>query len=312
MSADQEQAADLSLIPTASRETTTTTSTPSEIFRFLELPIELRLKIYAYLLPARTHTIVTQIPNNGYFYNTSTIPSHSAQSFYPFGRAPPKSSKLTTYKILNTNFRAEFPALGIFPQILRVSKQVQAEAEPVLYGANGVLFDFGIYLEALSPFFRDRSERARNSVRSVRIAREIPEVDNREGDDAVSKGVDPRWESLCAFLKQELVGLRSLDLTMWSSSGSVASFPSSTGSSVQMVEDEEMVKMLAVERWREWEWTRDLLQLEALRKAKITWWGYQSIGGSEGEHSFDSWLARRMVGDRLVTDRMIREGVVVE
>ena len=188
----------------------------------------------------------------------------------------------------------------------------------MLYGSNGTVFDFGIYLEAVSAFFGDRSEVARRSVRNVRIAREIPAVENREGDEAVSKGVDARWVALCGFLKEEMTGLRNLDLTMWSSSGSLASFPSSVGALDVMVDEEKeeeaatALRKLVVQRWREWEWTYDILQLEALRRAKITWWGFQTFQGSEGEHSFDSWLAGRMVGDRLVRDRMVKEGVVVE
>jgi hypothetical protein len=264
----------------------------------------LRLKIYAYLLPARAHTIVTQIPHNGYFYNTATIPQHSAQSFYPFGRSPPKT--LTTYKVLTENFRSGFPAPSIYPEILRVSRAVHEEAESVLYGSRGVTWDFGVHLEALVAFWQDRSPAARASVKGVRIAREIPIVKNKE---EVVSGVDARWMVLCDFLRDEMTGLRELDLTIWSSSGSVTAFPSDgEGEESRMLlgKDEE-------KRWTEWEWTKELLQMEALRNAKVTWWGFQSLKGDEGQAvGFDSWLASRMVGDKLVRDRMVEQGVVVE
>jgi hypothetical protein len=55
------------------------------------------------------------------------------------------------------------------------------------------------------------------------------------------------------------------------------------------------------------------LGIESLRKAKVTWWGFQGAEGQEGRGSgFDSWLARRMVGDRDVRDKMVREGVVIK
>jgi len=61
--------------------------------------------------------------------------------------------------------------------------------------------------------------------------------------------------------------------------------------------------------WKEWEWTKELLGLETVRKTKITTWNFQNI--SDEKH-FDSWLAGRMVGDRLVKERMIGEEVVVQ
>lgn len=63
------------------------------MFRFLNLPLELRLKVYALLLPPRSHTIATQIPNNGFFFNTSTIPLHFISFFYPFRTSPPTNPK---------------------------------------------------------------------------------------------------------------------------------------------------------------------------------------------------------------------------
>jgi hypothetical protein len=317
MSVDQEHTADLSLVSMASREGVPPTTSSSDVFRFMDLPLELRLKIYGYLLPSRTHTIVTQLPNNGYFYNTATVPQLSAQSFYPFGRTAPKN-KLTTYKVLTTNFRSSFPAPSIHPQIFLVSRQIRSEAEPILYGSPKTVFDFGVHLEALVAFFGDRSEVARNVVKNVRIAQEIPAVENRDG--TLTKAADERWTNVCSFIRSELANIRTLDLTMWSSSGSVASFPSALSHiglpATTVDEDDEMAKeresQEVARKWREWEWTRDLLSLEALRKAKVTWWGFQEIKGQGGTSGFDSWLAGRMVSDKLVRDRMVREGVVVE
>jgi hypothetical protein len=290
-------------------------SPPEEIFRFLDLPIELRLKIYRYLLPPRAWKISTQIPHNGYFYNTSTIPLHSVSSFYPFGTTAPSNSKnknnLTTYKILNSNFRPEYPCPSIHPQILLLCKQIHAEALPVLYGGEGVSFDFGIHIEASLAFFQDRGKEARGSVREVRVAREIPCVENRDG--LVAKPVDNLWVRFCGFLEKEMRRVRGLDLTIWSSSGSVASFPATIsleggreGDSEDVLREKEKELEMQL-KWREWEWTRDLLRMEALRKARVTWWGFEGQDGG-----FDSWLAGRMVGDRLVKERMVREGMVVE
>lgn len=311
----------MTLLPPASRE--------AAVFRFLDLPLELRLKIYSYLLPARTHTIATQIPHNGFFYNMSSIPANSATSFYPFGRWPPSSAQLkyTTYKVLSTNFRSNFPVPSIHPQLLLVCKQIYAEAEPVLYGSREAAWDFGVHIDALSAFWGDRSEVARRCAKNVRIAREVPAavsswgVERDEGRERVVW--DPVWENACEFIATELTGLRSLDLTVWSSSGSATTFPAANlnapPSSTHSGEEDNGI-LIAIQReqeqkWREWDYTAALLSMSSLKTAKVTWWGFQSAKPGEtgaGGGGFDSWIAGRMVGDRLVRDRMVRDGVVVE
>lgn len=181
----------------------------------------------------------------------------------------------------------------------------------MLYGSRGVSWDFGVHLEALVAFWRDRSKEARSSVRGVRIAREIPVGKDGEG---LLSGVDARWRMVCGFLRDEMTGLRELDLTIWSSNGSVAAFPSAiAGIDGDDRETKVLERKNEEKRWREWEWTKDLLQMEALRNAKVTWWGLQSAKGDEGQTvGFDSWLAGRMVADKTVRDRMVEQGVVTE
>jgi hypothetical protein len=183
----------------------------SEPFPFLSLPIKIRLQIYKLLLPPRTHTIVTQIPHSGFYYNTATIPIHSTQTFYSFGRTPPQN--LTTYKVLTTNFRSSFPSPSIYSEVLRVSRQIREEAEPVLYGGKGVEWDFGIHLEVLRAFWKDRSQIARESVKHIRIAKEIPCEVNTDG--RIVKSVDEKWETFCVFLGDQLPSMKILDLTIW-------------------------------------------------------------------------------------------------
>jgi hypothetical protein len=335
MNADQEHSVDPSHATMSSSRglfLSSPTSQPAkseDMFRFLDLPLELRLKIYTYLLPPRIHKIVTQNQNTGYFFNTSNVPQASAIS-YPFGRTPASTTgphhPSPTYKVLTQNFRVAYPEPSINPEIFRVSKQIKSEAEPILYGAKDTIFDFGTSIEVIERFFGERSAAARGVVRNVRIAREIPAMENRDG--FLAKSVDEKWMRVCNYLRTELPGLRMLDLTMWSSSGSVASFPVSIeevglvstrdGRNASVVELgdhwELQKKQQEVEReWKKWEWTKHLLAMENLRRAKITWWGFCNVPGHDGEkQGFDSWLAGRMVADRLVRDRMCREGIVVE
>ncbi|KUJ07567.1 uncharacterized protein LY89DRAFT_742796 [Mollisia scopiformis] len=310
----------LSLTATTTSHDPSTTTKP---FPFFNLPLELRLKIYALLLPPRHHKITTQIPHNGYFYNTSTVPLHSATSFYPFGTSSPP--KLTTYKVLTANFRSDFPSPSIEPQILRTCKKIKEEAEWVLYGGRGVVFDFETSVDAAVAFWGDRSREARGWVRGLRVAREVPSWLGKD-----SWGNDRRdevWDRFCRFVKDELTGLWKLDVTLWSSSGSAVGFPSQIASSGTGDEegDTKLKEQEDQRKWREWEYTASLLQAEGLREARVTWWGFGS-GEEKGVEElqmdgtmmrvrperFDSWVARRMVGDRLVREKMVRDGVVVE
>lgn len=303
---------------------------------FLTLPLELRLKIYSYILPSRHHTIATQIPHNGFFYNTSTIPIHSTQSFYPFGISPPtniqaQKEKLTTYKILSSNFRPNYPSPSIYPSILLTNKQIHAEAEPLFYGHKDTIFDFGTHLDACIAFWDYRSEVARKSVRNLRVAREVPAWLGR--DVYGNTQIDLPWMKFCTFVQKDLTGLRNLDLTLWSSTGSASNFPTQiqneANDNENVEERERKVKdKERAQKWREWDYTASLLATEGLREARVTWWGFnfenesvvemQADGASmrsawsESGKEFDSWVAGRMVGDVLVRERMIRDGVVLE
>lgn len=64
-------------------------------------------------------------------------------------------------------------------------------------------------------------------------------------------------------------------------------------------------------KWKEWEFIRELMGIEGLRRAEVTWWGCQGEEKERGQ-GFDSSLARRMVGDKVVRERMVMEGVVKE
>lgn len=309
------------------------------VFPFLSLPAELRLRIYALLLPSRTHTIVTQYPYNGYYYSGTSIVSHSTQTLYPaqpYSCPPPPETQqnFTTYKLLNANFHRNFPNPSICTEILRTSKQIREEAEPVLYGAKTV-FDFGVYIDAVVPFLKDRSELARRTIRHVRLAREIPVMLSavvRDGgmpldsDPAPLEAVDPLWGRTCSFLRDQCVCLRTFDLTVWAEDGglvegtppTVVSTPDAqdmelTSADGGLEEESKILKPIQTvddrKQRRNWDWTRALLKVEALRHVKVTWWGFTTSKAREAK--FDSWL-RRMVADKLVKDRMVCDGRIVE
>ena len=204
-----------------------------------------------------------------------------------------------------------------------------------MYGAEAV-FDFGVYVDAIVPFLKDRSALARKAIRRIKIAREIPvmpsvvESGERILQDFHLAGeiVDVLWSATNAFLKDQCLGLRTVDLTIWAENGGLAEeiLPITAGSmpdaqdmeddSDDRVEEDESGyenAMHAVEDgklWRQWEWTRALLKVEALRHVRVTWWGFAASKMRNAK--FDGWLGRRMAADKLVRDRMVYEGRIIE
>lgn len=312
--------------PTTTRMTTKNSShdpphpqSPTSTFKFLALPLELRLKIYSYLLPSRHHKIVTQIPHNGSYYTSSTIPSFTTQSFYPFSTTPSPTitqsqnintntkERLTTYKILTSNSHLNHPHPSIYPSFLAVNHQIYTEALPFLYSYS--LFDFDTHLSAAIAFFSDRSAIARQSVRKIKVAREIPKWIGRGAYGRQRR--DEGWVGFCKWVREELRGLRGVELGIW---GESSKMPLVERASVEGEEDvDEEVKRRKEEQernFREWEFIGDLLRVEGLNEARIAWWGF-AREGEEGEE-FDDWVRGRMGGDQVVRERIVREGNVVE
>ncbi|KAM0305004.1 hypothetical protein ACHAO8_011268 [Botrytis cinerea] len=284
-------------------------SMANQSFPFLSLPTEIRLKIYLLLLPPRHHKITTQIPHNGYYFPPKCLPLCAAQSFYPI--SPDTPEKLTTYKVLSANFHTDHPNPSIHTRILSVCKQTKEEAEEVLYGNGNSIWDFGMNIEAVQPFWTDRSQGARAWARNLKIAREVPESLMGACID-----IDVTWELFCGFITRELLGLKNMDLTVWGNSQAEESRDSSE--SVDMVDvmsvdggdvpeaSKSLLESRGLDTWtlRDWEYTKELLAHEGLRSATVTCWGFR-----EGVKS--SW-AKWMLESRSLTEEMVREGEVVQ
>lgn len=262
-------------------------------FPFLSLPIENRLKIYLFLLPPRHHKITSQVPHNGYYFSPISIPLYAARSFYPISSSNPQ--KLTTYKVLSANSHRDYPNPSIHTRILSVCKQSKEEAEEVLYGNANSTWDFGMSIEAIQPFWLDRSQSARGWARNLRIAKELP--------GKVCDEQDPVWDDACELVTNQFSGLRHVDLTVWGVSILEAPVMALLASGFLRSDKEEEDKLARKQAERDlvyWESTRKLLDHEGLRSAKITWWKF-----GEGVKSF---LAKWMLESALLTEEMVREG----
>ncbi len=144
----------------------------------------------------------------------------------------------------------------------------------VLYGAKGVVFDFGIHIDAVSPFFLDRGDEARKWVREIRLARWL------SVDEAKTSNLT--WSNFCHFTKHELLNLRSLELTILvqkeiyledQADPLVVNSESETKDKQREVEKEK--------KYREWEIAHDILQAGHWLSSKFTFFDFGGKG--EGE-----------------------------
>jgi hypothetical protein len=208
--------------------------------------------------------------------------------------------------VLNANSHSDFASWTIQTGILRTCKQIHKEAEEVLYGNPQTVWDCGLHIEALMAFLGDRSPFARSQIKHIKIAREIPDLINGQIDSK-----EDVWKQFEAFLVAEMMGLRNLDLVVWSRDGSTSQLPimGNPGEELEHDRDIERRRLLETEnKWREWAWTKGVLDLEGLCVAKITWWGFDT----GEEKRFDPQIAGLMVRDQVMRKRMVRDGGVIE
>jgi hypothetical protein len=223
-------------------------------FKFLGLPIELRLKIYELLLPSRAHVIATQQPYNGAYYHS--IPARAARTLYerssaqpPYRSARPclaaactpesgstgnlaaeRKRSYTTYKLLTVNSHHNFPHASIDTALLRVNRQIHGEAEGVLYG-SATTFDFGTSVDAIIPFLSDRSMYARRCIKRIKVAKEMP------AGLAMDQGIfikslverDSAWDEAMRVLATECAALRCLEIAVWCERRGVGPRPAPQG-----------------------------------------------------------------------------------
>lgn len=172
--------------------------------------------------------------------------------------------------------------------------------------APPVVWDFGVDVGVVGGFFAERGE-GKKRVGRVRVGREV------------AGGMDAAWESVVGELSM-LGGVREVDLTVWCVGGGEDYFPayakeggnSDCGSWSRdgLRGEEERDRELENKQWSEWDWIQSLMRLPTLKKVTLTWWIFREVV-EEGAW-FDSWRAGRMVGDKVLRERMVREGTVIQ
>lgn len=186
---------------------------------FLDLPIEIRLQIYSLLVLPRTsgellpHDKVASSTQDYFDYEKKkvgtdkgitedllhptlllrTVDPTRYTASYPQDPRHARSS----YSVRADRFRARCmettyhcvnnPHLEGNLSIMRVSKQVHAEAAEVLYGYY--TFDFDTHIEAIIPFLSDLTPFSRSCIKSIRIVKRalpyIKEFDKCEWSNAL-------------------------------------------------------------------------------------------------------------------------------
>ncbi len=159
----------------------------------LQVPAEIRLIIYQLLLSNnddKTLSIRTEDPV------ICELRKHEQRIRTKYHHI---SDRLRGRSTRSTYHLRENP--GIYPSILRVSRQMHAEASHVLYSEQK--FDFGMDIESAVPFLRDLTPRSRESIKRIGIIkRAIP----------YSKSYDNcEWQTTCAYISTHLQ-LARLDL----------------------------------------------------------------------------------------------------
>ncbi|MCJ1374004.1 hypothetical protein MMC20_005234 [Loxospora ochrophaea] len=190
-------------------------------FRFLDLPSEIQLNIFDFLLVKRgfhrrgkgssgvgTLNIETVSPKK---YNPSSLRC-------PYQIAPTGidgKSQLTTYYVS-----------CIFDvQVFLICRKIYYEASTIFYSRNRF---YAHSINALMPFLKDRSSRARKNIafisipfispRTIRECRQGLEQLKIEPELSFLMGFEKTWDDTCAYLSSPggmLPNLKQLDLRMW-------------------------------------------------------------------------------------------------
>ncbi|KAF2687230.1 hypothetical protein K458DRAFT_296703 [Lentithecium fluviatile CBS 122367] len=251
----------------------------------LQLPLEIRLIIYEYLLfpslvPSSSHsTSVTNLLPDYHTYHSGDSDSpftlavrtinpylgaHTSRSWrkrstYHVRTGPFLTTTTpTTYRVLLTPHTAHLR--HTIPSLLPLSRQIHFEASKVLYSAY--TFSFHTSIEAAVPFLSDLTSLSRSYIRSIGITKKgFPYT--KEFDRA-------EWSALCTYISSELC-LRKLDLSV------VAGRPGDEGwEGIKpiTVQDFELMQRMK----REWgteiggvdlDWVQQLFKVKGLRDVGV-------------------------------------------
>ena len=243
------------------------------------LPVEIRLRIYSFLLPQEEHRKVRI--NNLYFQEIGSKERRRSHHTILIGSFRGCTSR-TTYRAV------ELPCIST--AILYVNRRIHDEAAEVLYGA--LSFDFEKDVEAVVPFLQDLTPVARRSVKCIRIVkRALPYV---------KEFGRLEWAAMCNFLSASM-NLQEIHLAVISGAPKdyqevLAAGKLNKSNFDDLVQSEEMA------------WADQIASVRGLRRMTVTpiWEHCPPPGSSTAmaffvkfsasvDGGFRDWLVERMV-----------------
>lgn len=157
--------------------------------------------------------------------------------------------------------------------ILFVCKRIHAEAEAVLYSHSR--FDFGIYVEAVRPFWGDRSVVARGCVREMGFGVGIEEEGWEESLEGVRAGM---VAGVLGWLGNESMfgGLRTVRMSVLGLQRKLSLGIGEGG--VEGDGDQTLNAKVGIPKDKELEVLRSVIMNAELERMRVEWTGF---GGSE-------------------------------
>ena len=230
----------------------------SDIAPFLRIPAEIRLAIYELLLAKhedKTLRIRTEVPSiherrkaegrerRKFWFIVDRMRSRGTESTYCFKRSA---------------------AQNFHTSILRVSRQIHAEASDVLYSKHR--FDFDMDIESIVPFLQDLTPGSLSSVRQIRmVKRSLP----------YTKDFDRcEWRNACTFIAEKIrtgeMQLKQLDLDVYGGTPLLANKPALRWNQRHVFTKLDFGLISGLEEMEEdMEWVRHVVAIKGLQVLNI-------------------------------------------
>lgn len=171
---------------------------------FLNIPFDIRLQIYSYLLPdggAQKRFYIAHYPNTplnleakkrSKYYTTTALQRRYYETTYRLVCPTTKSLQNSSSNNINAGDGSE-TTKGAYTQIMAVNRQIYGETSYYLYAGRS--FDFGTNIEAVSAFLSDLLPPTRQLITEVRVRK-------RGGPGGFYAGLSDNvaWKRMCDTL----------------------------------------------------------------------------------------------------------------
>lgn len=212
----------------------------------MAIPAEIRMMIYQYLLDddGQKTIAIRNRPRSGSSTNTLQVKQSLRSNYHVLERSIMRRSYETTYGLVGTR--------TMHPAFMAVNRKIREEASHYLYGKHS--FHFARDLEAVVPFFTDKTSCTLQLVREITLHKRVSlnAVETDSGD----------WTAICRFLKV-MPNLVKMKLVM---EGSRPRRPWD-GPQELSVSD---LRLLHATRHDCLDWARELAELNMLEEVEIT------------------------------------------